>query len=153
MLAAAAAKSLQSCLTLCDPIDGSPPGSPIPRMLQFSSVQSLSRVQLFATPWTAAYQAPPSVGFFQARVLEWGAIAFSVPSLCISVYTPSSSLSRYSGKSRHLRKLPQHSSPPTWASSLGSTLFMRLRCLPEVDSLPRCGLILLAKVIGSGKLI
>ena len=40
-------------------------------------VKSLSRVQLFATPWTAAYQAPPSVGFFQARVLEWGAIAFS----------------------------------------------------------------------------
>ena len=170
--AAAAAKSLQSCPTLCDPRDGSPPGSSIPGILQartlewvaisFSNawkwkvkvkVKSLSRVQLFATPWTAAYQAPPSVGFFQARVLEWGAIAFSVPSLCISVYTPSSSLSRYSGKSRHLRKLPQHSSPPTWASSLGSTLFMRLRCLPEVDSLPRCGLILLAKVIGSDKLI
>ena len=36
-----------------------------------------SRVQLLATPWTAAYQAPPSMGFFQARVLEWGAIAFS----------------------------------------------------------------------------
>ena len=41
-------------------------------------VKSLSRVQLFATPWTAAYQAPPSMGFFQARVLEWGAIAFSI---------------------------------------------------------------------------
>ena len=39
--------------------------------------KSLSRVQLLATPWTAAYQAPPSMGFFQARVLEWGAIAFS----------------------------------------------------------------------------
>ena len=37
----------------------------------------LSRVRLLATPWTAAYQAPPSMGFFQARVLEWGAIAFS----------------------------------------------------------------------------
>ena len=36
-----------------------------------------SRVRLLATPWTAAYQAPPSMGFFQARVLEWGAIAFS----------------------------------------------------------------------------
>ena len=35
-----------------------------------------SCVQLVATPWTAAYQAPPSMGFFQARVLEWGAIAF-----------------------------------------------------------------------------
>ena len=78
--AAAAAKSLQSCPTLWDPIDGSPPGSPIPGILQartleqvaipFSNawkwkvkVKSLSRVRLFATPWTAAYQAPPSMGF------------------------------------------------------------------------------------------
>ena len=78
--AAAAAKSLQSCLTLCDPIDGSPPGSPVPGILQartlewgaisFSNagkwkvrVKSLSCVQLLATPWTAAYQAPPSMGF------------------------------------------------------------------------------------------
>ena len=77
---AAAAKSLQSCPTLCDPIDGSPPGSPVPGILQartlewvaisFSNawkwkvkVKSHSRVQLFATPWTAAYQAPPSMGF------------------------------------------------------------------------------------------
>ena len=71
-LDAAAAKSLQSCLTLCDPIDGSPPGSPIPGILQtrtlewvaisFSNawkwkvkVKSLSHVWLLATPWTAAY--------------------------------------------------------------------------------------------------
>ena len=77
---AAAAKSLQSCSTLCDPIDGSPPGSPVPGILQaramewvaiaFSNawkwkvkVKSLSRVQLLATPWTAAYQAPLSMGF------------------------------------------------------------------------------------------
>ena len=77
---AAAAKSLQSCPTLCDPIDGSPPGSPIPGILQartlewvalsFSNawkwkvkVKSLSRVWLLATPWTAAHQAPPSMGF------------------------------------------------------------------------------------------
>ena len=82
-----------SCVQLCDPIDGSPPGSPIPGILQartlewvaisFSNawkwevkVKSLSRVRLFATPWTAAYQAPLSMAFFQARVLEWGAIAF-----------------------------------------------------------------------------
>ena len=68
----AAAKSLQSCLTLCDPIDGSPPGSPVPGILQartlewvaisFSNawrwkvqVKSFSRVRLFTTPWTAAY--------------------------------------------------------------------------------------------------
>ena len=78
--AAAAAKLLQSCLTLCDPIDGCPPGSPIPGILQartlawvaisFSNawkwkvkVKLLSRVRLPATPWTAAYQAPPSMGF------------------------------------------------------------------------------------------
>ena len=94
IFAAAAAKSLQSCPTLCDLIDGSPPGSPVPGILQartlewvaisFSSawkwkvkVKSLSRIRLLATAWTAAYQAPPSMGFFQARVLEWGAIAFS----------------------------------------------------------------------------
>ena len=90
-----AAKSLQPCPTLCDPIEGLPPGSPVPGILQarilewvaisFSSawkwkvkVKSLSCVQLLATPWIAAYQAPPSMGFFQARVLEWGAIAFSI---------------------------------------------------------------------------
>ena len=73
--AAAAAKSLQSCPTVCDPIDSSPPGSPVPGILQtrtlewvaisFSNawkwkvkVKSLSRVRLLATPWTAAYQAP-----------------------------------------------------------------------------------------------
>ena len=78
--AAAAAKLLQSCLTLCDPIDGSPPASPVPGILQertlewvaisFSSawkwkvkVKSLSPFWLFVTPWTAAYQAPPSMGF------------------------------------------------------------------------------------------
>ena len=77
---AAAAKSLQSCPTLCDPTDGSPPGSAFPRILQartlewvvisFSNawkwkvkVKSLSRVWLCATPWTAAHQAPPSMGF------------------------------------------------------------------------------------------
>ena len=71
-IAAAAAKLLQSCPTLCDPIDGSPPGSPVPGILQaialewvaisFSNawkwkvkVKSLSRVQLFETPWTAAH--------------------------------------------------------------------------------------------------
>ena len=80
MYAAAAAKSLQLCPTLCDPIDSSPPGSAIPGILQartlewvaisFSNawkwkvkVKSLSCVWLLVTPWTAAYQAPPSMGF------------------------------------------------------------------------------------------
>ena len=78
--AAAAAKLLQSCPTLCDPRDGSPPGSPVPGIFQartlewvaisFSNawnwkvkVKSLSHVRLLATPWTAAHQAPPSMGF------------------------------------------------------------------------------------------
>ena len=79
-LGRSAAKSLQSCPTLCDPIDGGPPGSPVPGILQartlewaaisFSNVwkwkgkvKSFSHVQLLAPPWTAAYQAPPSIGF------------------------------------------------------------------------------------------
>ena len=74
------AKSLQSCSTLCSPIDGSPSGSPVPGILQarplewvaisFSNawkwkvkVKPLSPVWLLATPWTAAYRAPPSMGF------------------------------------------------------------------------------------------
>ena len=84
-----AAKSLQSCLTLCNPIDGSPPGSTIPGILQartlewvaisFSNawkwkvkVKSLSRVQPSATPWTAAFQAPPSMGF--SRQEYWNGV-------------------------------------------------------------------------------
>jgi len=84
-----AAKSLQSCLTLCDPIDGSPPASPVPGILQartlewvaisFSNawkwkvkVKSFSCVWLFATPWTAAYQAPPPMGF--SRQEYWGGV-------------------------------------------------------------------------------
>ena len=78
--AAATAKLLQLCPTLCNPIDGSPPGSPFPGILQartlewvavsFSNawkwkvkVKSLSRFRLFTIPWTAAHQAPPSMGF------------------------------------------------------------------------------------------
>ena len=72
--------SLQSCPTLCDPIDGSLPGSPVPGILQARTLEwvalsfsdlwkwkvkgkSLSHVRSLATPWTAAYQAPPSMGF------------------------------------------------------------------------------------------
>ena len=90
--AAAAAKSLQSCPTLCEPIDGSPPGSPVPGILQartlgwvaisFSNawqwkvkVKSLSRVCLLVTPWTAAYQAPPSMGF--SRQENWSGVPSS----------------------------------------------------------------------------
>ena len=87
--AAAAAKSLQSCLTLCNHIDGSPPGSSVPGILQartlewvaisFSNawkwkvkVKSPSRVRLLATPWTAAHQAPLSMGF--SRQEYWSGV-------------------------------------------------------------------------------
>ena len=89
-----AAKSLQSCPTLCNPIDSSPPGSPIPRILQariqewiaisFSNawkwkmkVTSLSRVRLLVTPMDCSLPGSSIHGIFQARALEWGAIAFS----------------------------------------------------------------------------
>ena len=94
--AAAAAKLLQSCPTLCDPIDGSPPGSTIPGILQartlewvaisFSNVwkgkvkvKSLSRVQLLATPWSAAYQALPSMGF--SRQEYWSGVPLPSPEM------------------------------------------------------------------------
>ena len=84
------AKSLQSCPTLCDPIDGSPSGSAIPGILQarilewvtisFSNAwkrKSLSHVWLLATPWTAAYQAPPSLGF--SRQEYWSGVPLPSP--------------------------------------------------------------------------
>ena len=94
----AAAKSLQSCLTLCDLIDSSPPGCPVPGILQartlewvaisFSNalkwkvkVKSLSRVRLFATPWTAANKAPPSMGF--SRQEYWSGVP--LPSLVYDI--------------------------------------------------------------------
>ena len=95
-VAAAAAKSLQSCPTLCDPIDGSLPGSPVPGTLQartlgwvaisFSNawkwkvkVKSLSRVWLLVTPWTAAYQALLSMGF--SRQEYWSGVPLPSPSV------------------------------------------------------------------------
>ena len=96
--AAAAAKSLQSCPTLCNPIDGSPPSSPVPEILQartlewvaisFSNawkwkvkVKLLSSVRLLATPWTAAYQAPPPMGF--SRQEYWSGVP--LPSLIFPI--------------------------------------------------------------------
>ena len=91
---AAAAKLLQSCLTLANPIDGSPPGSLVPGIFQagtlewvaisFSNawkgkvkVRSLSHVWLLATPWTRAYQGPPSMGF--SRQEYWSGLPLPSP--------------------------------------------------------------------------
>ena len=95
-LAATAAKSPQSCPTLCDPVDGNPAGSAVPGILQatlmewaatsFSSewkwkvkVKSLSRVPLFATPWTVAYQAPPSMARVLSRQEYWSGLPLPSP--------------------------------------------------------------------------
>ena len=92
--AAVAAKSLQLCLTLCNPTDGSPPGSPVPGILQarklewaaisFSNawkwkvkVKLLSRARLLVTPWIAAHQAPPSMGF--SRQEYWSRVPLPSP--------------------------------------------------------------------------
>ena len=90
--AATAVKLLLSCPTLCDPIDGKPTRLPRPWdspgkntgvgrhfLLQCLKVKSLSRVRLFATPWTAAYQAPPSMGF--SRQEYWSGVP--LPSLVL----------------------------------------------------------------------
>ena len=127
-VSAAAAKLLQSCPTLCDPTDGSPPCSPVPGILQartlervaisFSNawkwkvkVKSLSRVRLFATPWTAALPVSSIHGIFQARGLEWvplpsplvpvrGKEYFVGPNqtlLCSETFSSSSAFLRHSG--------------------------------------------------------
>ena len=87
-------KLLQPCPTLCDPIDGSPPGSTIPGILQAKTlewidisfctawkwkvkVKLLSRVRFFATPWTAAHQAPLSMGF--SRQENWSGVPLPFP--------------------------------------------------------------------------
>ena len=92
--ATTAAKSLQSCLTLCDPIDGSPPGSPVPGILQARTLEWVAISFSNAGKWKVKSEvaqscptlsdpmdcSPPGSsvhGILQARVLEWGAIAFS----------------------------------------------------------------------------
>ena len=94
LIAATAAKSLQSCPTLCHPIDGSPPGFSVPGILQarilewiaisFSNAWNwkvkaklLSCVQLFTTLWTVAYQAPLSMGF--SRQEYWSGLPLPSP--------------------------------------------------------------------------
>ena len=92
--AAAAAKSFQSCPTLCDPIEGSQPGSPVPGILQARTLEWVAISFSNAWKWKAKSGVAQSCltlsspmdcslpgssihGIFQARVLEWGAIAFS----------------------------------------------------------------------------
>ena len=108
--AAAAAKSLHWCPTLCDPIDGSPPGSPVPGILQARTLEGLP----FPSPMKVKSESedtqscptlsdpmdcsPPGSSIheiFQARVLEWGAIAFSAR-------PPGKSLNQFTSKFKYL---------------------------------------------------
>ena len=120
---AAAAKSLQSCPTLCDAIDGSPPGSPVPGILQARTLEwvaisfsnawkwkvrgkSLSRVRLLVPPWTVAHQAPPFMGF--SRQEYWSGVP-----------------------------LPSPHSHPSWVNSESEISFMHREKCPEGHS-PKC---------------
>ena len=96
IIAAAAAKSLQSCPTLWDPIDGSPPGSPIPGIFQArtlewtaisfsnawkwkvkSEIEVVQSCPTLSNPMDFSLPGSSASGIFQAKVLEWGTIAFS----------------------------------------------------------------------------
>ena len=107
-----AAKSLQSCPSLCDPIDRSPPGFSIPGILQARTLEwvaisfsnawkwkvkgkSLSGIRLLATPWTAACQAPPSMGF--SRQEYWSGVLLPSPGPCIFIRTHKYSQGQTSG--------------------------------------------------------
>ena len=132
--AATAAKLLQSCLTLCNPIDSRPPGSPIPGILQartlewvaisFSNawkwnvkVKSLSHVRLFATPWTAAYQAPLSMGF--SRQEYWSGVP--LPSLTNLSIQPFSMSSRHTGPTASSISLLGHLKHQVWHNQFKRT--------------------------------
>ena len=110
---AVAAKSLQSWPTLCDPTDISPPGSPAPGILQARTlewvaislynawkwkvkVKSLSRVRLLSTPWTAAYQAPPSMGFSRQEYWSGAPLPSLTTSWHLKAWTEREKTQKYS---------------------------------------------------------
>ena len=115
--AAAAAKSLQSCPTLCNPMDGSPPGSPVPGILQARTLEwvaisfsnawkwkvKVRRVRLFTIPWTAAHQALPSMGF--SRQEYWSGRHTQVITLSLKC-KPKNKLKSNSSVSPTLHHLP-----------------------------------------------
>ena len=151
--AAAAANSLQSCPTLCNPIDGSPQGSPIPGILQarilvwvaisFSNawkwkvkVKSLS--WLPATPWTAGYQAPLSMGLTRQEYWSGLPLPSPTPGACSKSRpcqwfhpTVSSSVIPFSS---HLRSFPASGSfLMSWLFASGG---QRIRASASASALP-----------------
>ena len=146
MISAAAAKSLQSCLTLSDPIDGSPPGSPCPWdspgkntgvgchvLLQCMKVKSESEVAqscpTLATPWTAAHQAPPSMGF--SRQEYWSGVPLPSPkwSLACCILLQSSSYQPLQKQGKLLGRW--------WKSYDGSQTIMRIHLLLLITTVSR----------------
>ena len=104
-----------SHVRLCDPIDSRPPGSPVPGILQartlgwvaiaFSNawkwkvkVKSLSRVGLLVTPWTAAHQAPPSMGF--SRQEDWSGVPLPSPIAFSSTHNCQQNIKSFLGKDK-----------------------------------------------------
>ena len=150
--AAAAAKSHQSCPTLCDPIDSSPTGSPVPGILQarilewvptsFSNawkwkvkVKSLSRVRLLATPWTAAYQGPLSMGF--SRQEYWSGLPLPSLLLIPSHIQMQEGLPLFKGISSFLSFLlsfPNSFCPPFFLSFLPSVFLQKIVCVTKSNS-------------------
>ena len=137
----AAAKSLQSCPTLCDPIDGLLPGSSVSGILQartlewgaiaFSNawkwkvkVKSLSHVQLLATPWTAAHQAPPSMGF--SRQEYWTGVPLPSPNMLSRLVIS------FLPRSKHLLILWLQS-PPAVILDTWDTIIKQKICHIEAD--------------------
>ena len=136
--AAAAAKLLQSCPTLCDPPDGSAPGSTVPGILQARTlesvaislsnawkwkqkVKSFSRARLSETPWTAAYQAPPSMGF--SRQEYWSGVPLPSPALTPSMAIfGDSPMRRWKVKCGHGEKVKVAQSCPTLCNPMDYTV-------------------------------
>ena len=146
----AAAKPLQSCLTLCNPIDSSPPSSAVPGILQARTLErvaisfsnawkwkvkakSLSRVRLFATPRTAAHQAPPSMEF--SRQEYWSGVPLPSP-LDTLKYLPGSFRCSLPGSCSALMspKSPVLESMVAWESSLSKALISSALAVRSSDS-------------------
>ena len=138
VISAAAAKSLQFHLTLCDPIDSSPPGSAVPGILQartlewvaisFSNawkwkvkVKSLSRVWLFAIPWTVSYHVPPSMGF--SRQEYWSGLPLPSPKwYLVKCYFRVISEGISGGDYIWIRELNKADGPPQWERASSNVL-------------------------------
>ena len=138
--AAATAKLLQLCPTLCDPRDGSPPGTPVPGILQartlewaaisFSNVwkwkvkvKSLSPIRLSATPWTAAHHAPPSMGL--SRQENWSGVPLPSPNFPLASYFTHGNVYISMSLSRFV--------PPAPAPAVSVSLFPMSESIPALQ--------------------